>query len=156
VTSRLRSTESVHQRIEEPTIYIGAAPLSTSASPRRSLQPLYAAYFKDRARGLYSLERGAASAAERAIPGYHAIVDGPGSYTIKELKPSRKAAKPFIPTAEQHPSAAEDATTPPTTSSDDAEAPARPIQGHLTAALEGARGTWSGALGASEKTPLGP
>jgi hypothetical protein len=87
-----RFVKAIRDCIEQPITYIGAKRMISWHESTTFASAFYGAYFKDRGRGLSAADR-AWYAAERAIVGYEAIVDGTCPFTCLELKPSRAARK---------------------------------------------------------------
>jgi len=91
-TAQGRFTKAIRNCIEQPIAYIGSRRNVNWHESTTFASAFYGAYFRDRGRGLPGPARGL-RAAERAIDGYKAIVDGPCPFVASELTPSRRALK---------------------------------------------------------------
>ena len=89
-----RFVRAIRDCIEGPTVYIGARRSVNWHESTTFASAFYAAYFRDRGRGLTGTQRGV-RAAERAKTGYEAIVAGPCPFVATELSPSRRAERSF-------------------------------------------------------------
>ncbi|WP_116997342.1 hypothetical protein [Desertimonas flava] len=89
-----RFVRAIRDCIEAPAVYIGARKSVDWRESTTFASAFYAAYFRNRGRGLTPTERGM-RAAERAIKGYQEIVDAPCPFTASILAPSRKAVRSF-------------------------------------------------------------
>jgi hypothetical protein len=91
-TARGRFVRAIRNCIEHPIAYIGARTMVSWHESTTFASAFYGAYFRDRGSGVSPVNRGML-AAERAIAGYQAIVDGSCPFEVSALSPTRRASK---------------------------------------------------------------
>jgi hypothetical protein len=89
-----RFVKAIRDCIERPIVYIGAKRSVNWHESTTFASAFYAAYFRDKGRGLTPTARGL-RAANRALAGYEQIVAGSCPFAVSELVPSRRANRSF-------------------------------------------------------------